>query len=78
MTSASDVSAIYNCSAFTAYVFSIPLLGEKFRIDKAFAVAVSLAGVFMIAYDSADSGTVAGSRRLLGNLLISVGAVLYG
>ena len=29
LTTASDLTAIYNCSAFFAYVFSVPLLHEK-------------------------------------------------
>lgn len=54
LTSASDLTAIYNCSAFFAYAFSIPLLHDKFRFDKAFSVLVAIAGVMTIAYG--DSG----------------------
>lgn len=54
LTSASDLTAIYNCSAFFAYAFSIPLLKDKFRIDKVFSVLVAIAGVMTIAYG--DSG----------------------
>lgn len=54
LTSASDLTAIYNCSAFFAYAFSIPLLKDKFRFDKAFSVLVAIAGVLTIAYG--DSG----------------------
>jgi len=56
MTSASDLTAIYNCSAFFAYAFSIPLLNDKFRFDKAFSVFVAIAGVLIVAYgDSAPT-----------------------
>lgn len=54
LTSASDLTAIYNCSAFFAYAFSIPLLHDKFRLDKALSVLVAIAGVMTIAYG--DSG----------------------
>ncbi|KAI9851150.1 MAG: hypothetical protein M1838_004359 [Thelocarpon superellum] len=50
LTTASDLTAIYNCSAFFAYAFSIPLLKEKLRLDKAFAVAVAIIGVLVVAY----------------------------
>ena len=56
MTSASDLTAIYNCSAFFAYAFSIPLLKDKLRFDKAFSVAIAIAGVLTVAYgDSAPT-----------------------
>ena len=54
LTSASDLTAIYNCSAFFAYAFSIPLLKDKFRLDKVLSVGVAIAGVMIVAYG--DSG----------------------
>lgn len=53
LTTASDLTAIYNCSAFFAYAFSIPLLNDKLRIDKIFSVAVAIAGVMVVAYGDA-------------------------
>lgn len=50
MTTASDLTAIYNCSAFFAYAFSIPLLHEKVRVSKVVAVAIAIMGVFVVAY----------------------------
>lgn len=50
LTTPSDLTAIYNCSAFFAYVFSILLLKDKLRLDKAIAVLVAIAGVLIIAY----------------------------
>ena len=50
MTTASDLTAIYNCSAFFAYAFSIPLLKEKVRLNKIIAVAIAICGVFIVAY----------------------------
>ncbi|ORY73694.1 hypothetical protein BCR37DRAFT_384740 [Protomyces lactucae-debilis] len=80
MTTASDLSAIYNSSAFFAYAFSIPLLKERVRLDKLIAVGLSVLGVLVIAYGDSDPSddTANSSRRTLGNLIISIGAVLYG
>ena len=92
MTSPSDLTAIYNCSAFFAYAFSVPMLKEKLRFDKSFAVIVAIAGVLIVAYGDStptkhggkSGGSVGGgeekeaSNRVLGNLIIGVGSVLYG
>ncbi|KAL2192141.1 hypothetical protein L209DRAFT_748952, partial [Thermothelomyces heterothallicus CBS 203.75] len=57
MTTPSDLTAIYNCSAFFAYAFSVPLLKERLRADKMLAVAVAIVGVLVVAYgDGADGG----------------------
>ncbi|KAK9782957.1 putative EamA domain-containing protein [Seiridium cardinale] len=84
MTTPSDLTAIYNCSAFFAYAFSVPLLKEKLRLDKSFAVVVAIVGVMVVAYgDSKDEGEgetkehTAGTQ-FLGNLIIGAGSVLYG
>ena len=50
LTTASDLTAIYNCSAFFAYAFSIPILHERVRTSKVLAVAIAVAGVFVVAY----------------------------
>ncbi|KAI9802710.1 MAG: hypothetical protein M1825_002732 [Sarcosagium campestre] len=50
LTTASDLTAIYNCSAFFAYAFSIPLLKDKLRLDKVLSVAVAIIGVLTVAY----------------------------
>ncbi|KAF2788924.1 hypothetical protein K505DRAFT_378564 [Melanomma pulvis-pyrius CBS 109.77] len=50
LTTASDLTAIYNCSAFFAYAFSVPLLHEKLRLPKVLAVAIAIVGVFIVAY----------------------------
>lgn len=79
MTYASDVTAIYNCSAFTAYVFAIPLLHEKFSWLKASSVIIAVAGVFIVAYSGNNTDDNADyPYRFWGNLAISVGAILYG
>ncbi|KAK4121228.1 hypothetical protein N657DRAFT_682885 [Parathielavia appendiculata] len=90
MTTPSDLTAIYNCSAFFAYAFSVPLLKERLRLDKMLAVAVAIVGVLIVAYGdgaeqgepSANEGGVADApdpaTRFAGNLIIGVGSVLYG
>lgn len=50
LTTASDLTAIYNCSAFFAYAFSVPLLHEQLRLSKVMAVVVAIAGVLVVAY----------------------------
>ncbi|PGH14596.1 hypothetical protein AJ79_02931 [Helicocarpus griseus UAMH5409] len=85
LTTASDLTAIYNCSAFFAYAFSIPLLNDKLRFDKVFSVIVAIVGVLIVAYgpsgpskgDAAKDAKDASSRAL-GNIIIGIGSVLYG
>lgn len=91
LTSASDLTAIYNCSAFFAYAFSIPLLKDKLRLDKIFSVVVAVAGVLIVAYGDVgaaekggilegpiDAGKSETRYRAIGNVIIGVGSVLYG
>lgn len=87
MTTPSDLTAIYNCSAFFAYAFSVPLLKEAFRLDKCFAVLIAIVGVIVVAYGDSNDATsgdadAAGAgddgKRFLGNLIIGAGSVLYG
>ncbi|KAI0187032.1 hypothetical protein F4808DRAFT_365189 [Astrocystis sublimbata] len=81
MTTPSNLTAIYNCSAFFAYAFSVPLLKEKLRLDKALAVIVAIVGVLIVAYgDGTDDPNHDGAAatRFLGNLIIGAGSVLYG
>lgn len=83
MTTASDLTAIYNCSAFFAYAFSVPLLGDKFRFDKVFSVIVAIIGVLVVAYgdsspEKGDGAAGQQQNRPLGNIIIGIGSVLYG
>lgn len=80
MTYAADVTAIYNCSAFTAYAFAIPILKEKFSWVKVTSVLIAVAGVFIVAYSdpSLNASEAVYPYRFLGNLIIFVGAILYG
>ncbi|PHH90576.1 hypothetical protein CDD83_3263 [Cordyceps sp. RAO-2017] len=89
LTTPSDLTAIYNCSAFFAYIFSVPILHEPLRLDKSVAVFIAIVGVLVVAYgDTGDSSGEPGSgpgntapgagSRFVGNLVIGVGSVLYG
>ncbi|ORY68954.1 uncharacterized protein BCR38DRAFT_424856 [Pseudomassariella vexata] len=85
MTSPSDLTAIYNCSAFFAYAFSVPLLKEKLRLDKSLAVLIAIVGVLVVAYgdskppaEGSEEPASADGTRFLGNMIIGVGSVLYG
>jgi drug/metabolite transporter (DMT)-like permease len=85
LTTPSDLTAIYNASAFFAYAFSVPLLKEQLRMDKAFSVMVAILGVLVIAYGDSffgdktpDNGNSEAKARTLGNVIIGIGSVLYG
>ncbi|KAK9445469.1 Drug/metabolite transporter [Metarhizium brunneum] len=88
LTTPSDLTAIYNCSAFFAYAFSVPILKEPLRVDKSIAVMIAILGVLVVAYgdtgsDEATSSAAGPSNpgagsRFAGNLVIGVGSVLYG
>ncbi|PSR85885.1 putative DUF6 domain protein [Coniella lustricola] len=90
LTTPSDLTAIYNCSAFFAYAFSVPLLKEPFRLDKCMAVVIAITGVIIVAYgdtktnpaegslDSSTSSAGEDGNRFLGNVIIGFGSVLYG
>ncbi|ODV81338.1 uncharacterized protein CANTADRAFT_87347 [Suhomyces tanzawaensis NRRL Y-17324] len=79
MTYAADVTAIYNCSAFTAYAFAIPILHERFSWLKMSSVIIAISGVFIVAYSDAGSDEdTEYPYRFWGNLIIFAGAILYG
>lgn len=91
LTTPSDLTAIYNCSAFFAYAFSVPLLKEPLRLDKSVAVIIAIVGVLVVAYGDTGSGSksadgqsqgegedVDAGSRFLGNIVIGIGSVLYG
>lgn len=84
LTTPGDLTAIYNCNAFFAYAFSIPILKEKPRKDKIISVGMAIVGVFIVAYGDGKGekkeGAAGGeaSSRVLGNLFIGGGSVIYG
>ncbi|CCH42722.1 putative transporter [Wickerhamomyces ciferrii] len=76
---ASDITAIYNCSAFSALIFAIPILQEKFTYIKISSVLLAIIGVFFVAYGGEnDSSDKSFPYRVIGDIIISIGAVLYG
>lgn len=75
---AADVLAIYNCSTFTTYLFSIPMLKEAFEWRKLASVVIAVGGVVIVSYSLPDSDRGAYPYRLWGDLIISIGAVAYG
>ncbi|OLL25371.1 putative vacuolar membrane protein [Neolecta irregularis DAH-3] len=80
MTTASDVTAIYNSSTFSAYAFSVLLLNERVRRDKIFAVVMSIIGVLIISYGGPKAPNDEGDshRQLVGNFIIAGGSIVYG
>ncbi|KAG5928373.1 hypothetical protein E4U42_000766 [Claviceps africana] len=84
LTTPSDLTAIYNCSAFFAYAFSVPILKEPLRTGKSISVLIAVLGVLVVAYGdtgpSADapSADAPSGSRLAGNLIIGLGSILYG
>jgi len=71
LTTTSDVTAMYNCSAFFAYAFSVPLLGERLRKDKMIAVGLAILGVFCMAWaTNKDVGNITAHRRFIGDAVL--------
>ncbi|KAK3192814.1 hypothetical protein K4F52_001171 [Lecanicillium sp. MT-2017a] len=82
MTTAADLTAIYSCSAFFTYAFSVPILKEPLGTDKSIAVVLAMLGVIITAYGggTGDDATADPSlaHRLAGNILIALGSCGYG
>ncbi|KJZ70981.1 hypothetical protein HIM_09636 [Hirsutella minnesotensis 3608] len=57
LTTPSDLTAIYNCSAFFAYLFSVTILREPLRLDKSVAVFIAIIGVLVVAYGDTGGDT---------------------
>ncbi|KAJ1653914.1 hypothetical protein IWQ61_006059 [Dispira simplex] len=90
-TTMSKVTAIYNCSCFFAYIFSVWLLNDRLMWSKVSAVLISVAGVMlMVLVNTEPSNTVAnpidkdqgllatGPREFLGDALSILCASLIG
>lgn len=80
LTTPSDLTAIYNSNAFFAYVFSIPILREPFRVDKMISVIMAVLGVVVVAYTGSTAKAGEGDYpfRAVGNIVIGAGAIFYG
>lgn len=80
-----DITALYNTSAFWVYCLALRYLNERFSGARIAAVALSVFGVFVIAYgDSLASAAPAGApesrssnSKALGNALAMIGSVAY-
>lgn len=80
-TTPADLTAIYNTSTFFAAAFSVPILKERLGWLAIIAVALSVAGTFIIAYGDTTAeheSSAIGTARLLGNLIACGGAVAFG
>lgn len=74
-----SITSIYNTSAVFAYIFSVLLLGERWRARKLVAVALATLGVMVVACGgSAGKGGDEIEDGWLGNGLALLGAVAYG
>ncbi|KAK5170184.1 uncharacterized protein LTR77_004769 [Saxophila tyrrhenica] len=62
LTTASDLTAIYNCSAFFAYAFAVPMLHERVMWSKIVAVGVAILGVLIVAYGDQGGSAKHGSK----------------
>ncbi len=80
LSTGADVTAIYNCSAFAAYCFSIPILHDSFSWVKMSSVLTAISGVMIVAYGGQQTRdeTREYPHRFAGNVIILVGAILYG
>lgn len=84
MTTTADLTAIFNCATFFAYGFSVLLLKESLNYAKLGSVLLSILGVVVVAYlgnnttENTEEETTGGQRRVLGNIIIAFGTVLYG
>lgn len=81
MTTPGDLTAIYNCSTFFAAAFAVPILKERLGWIAIAAIALSIAGTFVVAYGDTTAEheeSAIGTSRLFGNLVACIGAVGFG
>jgi drug/metabolite transporter (DMT)-like permease len=62
LTTPSDLTAIYHCSAFFAYAFSVPMLHERIKMSKVVAVGIAISGVLIMAYGGSSAAPKHGSK----------------
>ncbi|OZJ03315.1 hypothetical protein BZG36_02265 [Bifiguratus adelaidae] len=77
------LTAINNTSCFFAYVFSIFMLGDNVEVRKVAAVAISIAGVFIMAFWNAPATDIPDDlnvdRSITGGVFIAaLSAAFYG
>ncbi|KAJ3909502.1 hypothetical protein F5879DRAFT_61022 [Lentinula edodes] len=82
LSSASDVTVIWNTNAFFAYLISVTVLGHQHRHSKFAAVLLATMGVVLVVYGGVEPGnSVLHHRRLpsrsVGDLFALLASVLY-
>lgn len=82
-----EITAIFNTSCFTAYIFSIILLGEQSNALKLLAVTLSFVGVSMISFGTDDGNEPSSAdgkdakahfMHVLFAFVTFLGAVIFG
>jgi drug/metabolite transporter (DMT)-like permease len=77
LTSASNLTAIYNTSCLSAYVFAILMLHERVVPSKMGAIVLCIAGVAAMAFWPQEEKTF-GASGALGIVTATIGAVSVG
>ncbi|KAJ3720000.1 hypothetical protein C8R42DRAFT_106429 [Lentinula raphanica] len=83
LSSASDVTVIWNTNAFFAYLISVAILGHQHQHKKFAAVVLATVGVVLVVYggniDSGNDGLhpTRHHTRLVGDLLALLASILY-
>lgn len=72
-----DATAIYNSSCFFAYILSVLLLKERFKIGKAIAVLISVIGIAFISLYQPDHAKEA-KRMCVGYILATLSSLCVG
>ncbi|CAI2178398.1 15850_t:CDS:1 [Funneliformis geosporum] len=80
LTTMAKLTAIFNTSCFWAYVFSIILLNESIRIEKVFAVCLSITGVAVMALSIPNNEKDQENANIIevGDFIACFGALFYG
>ncbi|KIK70961.1 hypothetical protein GYMLUDRAFT_305787 [Collybiopsis luxurians FD-317 M1] len=78
LSSASDVTVLWNTNAFFAYLISVTFLGRAHQRRKFAAVVLATIGVVLVVYGGADSDTDSRlSSRLIGDLAALLASISY-
>jgi len=80
LSSASDVTVLWNANPFFTFLFSVTILGGKYQHRKFASVVLAIAGVALVVYGgsaSSDSPVTGIPSRTAGNILALLAAVTY-
>jgi drug/metabolite transporter (DMT)-like permease len=78
LTTASNLTAIYNTSCLSAYVFAILMLHERVVPSKMGAIVLCMVGVVAMAFWPQEEKTFAAASGALGIVTATIGAVSVG